>query len=113
MADIHILAGSFGSNGSGSYRVAFHCFTAGLNIPTDLSRTSAVLGLGVDDPDELTAIQNGTVTEVVKSIPFNKALNIDDTKAKIRALWDDVNSETVARMTDEYRFYGTTLERSS
>ena len=110
MADIHILSGTFSANGSGFYRVVYHVPISVPNYPADASRESEVPDIG---PAELTDIYAGVLVEVGENYRVNKVIDVSVASAQIREHWHEVQSEVVARLTDEYRFYGTTLTRST
>lgn len=110
MSDIHILTGSFRGNGHGRYEVVYHVpVGAGLNYPQDAERTSVVPNIS---GQELAGITGGTLAEVVESYDTNSAIDVAEAQNWIRNRWHEVAAETLARVADQYRFFGTTLSRS-
>ena len=113
MSDIHLLTGSFDSNGSGSIRVAYHFPTVGNGVsytyPADASRTSEVTDITAQ---ELGELQDGTLIERVKSFKTNKNKPKSEIVASIRASWQDEAGKLQTAITGEYENYGTTLDRS-
>ena len=116
MSDIHILQGNFKNNGSGRFQIAYHipvpaAYQNGTtaSYPADATRTSVVADISVPEQAEIEA---GTIFEHVESFPVNVNIDVAQTTAAIRAKWHTIQNVAGTRIAQQYKHYGTTLDRS-
>lgn len=119
MADIHILGGSATAGGDAARKtVVFHFTippqfreTAAANDPELVAFVSAVPNLEIDDPNEVLAIKDGDVVEVVTSV----ALNFNQTGAErlaiVRAKYAAMENDIVRNYRIRYYEYLNTFAR--
>ncbi|MHA2279778.1 MAG: hypothetical protein ACXAC5_02625 [Promethearchaeota archaeon] len=116
MADIHILEGSFRTNGSGSIRVVYHIpipstYQDGTiaSYPEDYTRDSQVADI---DLNELEQIQMGTLYEYTESFRINTNRPQPIIVSEVRARWYDIQSLAAQQVRERYKYYGSILARS-